>query len=277
LTVQAALREAQATLIAAGDDEAAAAAERLLMHVLGLSRAELLVERHRLLTSSQIASFRQLVSRRARGEPVAYLTGHQAFRRLTLTVTPDVLIPRPETELLIDLALECRATPAIAIDVGTGSGALALALVDEAPRWRVIATDRSARAIRVARHNRDALGLTVEFVLADLLAGVRGPVGLVLANLPYNDTAQLAALPAGVRDWEPRLALDGGPGGLELIARLIGQASSVLAPGGMLLCEIAADQGDRARQLAARVFSHEQIDIVRDLAGLDRVLRVWRR
>jgi len=246
------------------------------MHVLGLTRAGLLAERRRPIDPRQLATYRALIARRAAGEPVAYLTGHQPFRHLDLVVSPDVLIPRPETELLLDLALECRATPAVAVDVGTGSGAIALALAAEAPRWRVVATDRSARALGVARHNRDALGLPVGLLLADLLCGLAGPFGLVLANLPYIDRALLPTLPAGIRDWEPRLALDGGPGGLRLIERLLRQAAERLAPGGWLILEIASDQGERARALARRSFPTSTVDIVRDLAGHDRALRIQR-
>jgi release factor glutamine methyltransferase len=162
------------------------------------------------------------------------------------------------------------------VDVGAGSGAIALALADEAPGWRVIATDCSAPALAIARHNRDAYRLPVEFVLADLLGGIRGPIGLIVANLPYIARSQLATLPREVRDWEPHLALDGGPGGLCLIRRLIEQARSRLAPGGTLLCEIAFDQGAPVSSLARRAFPDAVVDVVRDLAGLDRVVRVRR-
>ncbi|MCS6800688.1 MAG: peptide chain release factor N(5)-glutamine methyltransferase [Dehalococcoidia bacterium] len=277
LTVWEALRDGAATLAAAHDPEAAPAAERLLMHVLGLSRAGLLTAARTHVSPEQHHAYRALLARRAAGEPVAYLTGRQPFRRLDLVVTPDVLIPRPETELIVDLALETRPEPPLVIDVGTGAGAIALALADEAPGWRIAATDCSLPALRVARHNRERLGLAVDLVLADLLRGVRGPIGLIVANLPYIDTSQWAALPPSVRDWEPRLALDGGPGGLRLIARLVSQAVSRLAPSGTLLCEIAHDQGERAAALAQRAFPTASVDIVRDLAGHDRVLRVRRR
>lgn len=261
-------------LVAARDAEASAAAERLLMHVLGCSRAALLLDRRMVLSPDHLAAFRALVARRAAGAPVAYLTGRQAFRRLDLVVSPAVLIPRPETELLVDLALDCRPDPPRVVDVGTGSGAIALALATEAPGWQVIATDCSASALAVARRNRALAGLPVALVLADLLSGVCGPFGLIVANLPYIATADLPTLPREVRDWEPHLALDGGPDGLRLIARLIEQARTRLAPGGTLLCEIAFDQGARAKQLAERAFPHAAVDVVRDLAGHDRVVRV---
>lgn len=255
----------------------------LLAHVLGCDRAALLAHPERSLTPEQAATFRALIARRTEGVPVAYLTGRRAFFDLELLITPDVLIPRPETEGLVELALDWargRVGRLRIVDVGTGSGAIALALARHLPRAQVWAVDLSFAALRVARANaaRHGLGERVHFAQADLLAacgGLTPPFDLIVANLPYIPADALLDLP--VARHEPRLALDGGPEGLTLIRRLIAQAPRVLAANGLLLMEIEATQGERVTTIAAQAFPDAAIQVYQDYAGLPRVLRVERR
>jgi release factor glutamine methyltransferase len=255
----------------------------LLAHVLGCDRAALLAHPERLLTPEQETTFRALIARRAEGVPVAYLTGRRAFFDLELLVTPDVLIPRPETEHLVELALawaRARGGRLRLIDVGTGSGAIALALARHLPGAQVWAVDRSFAALQIARANavRHGLGERVHFLQADLLTACGGatpPFDLIVANLPYIPAPLLADLP--VARHEPLLALDGGPDGLTLIRRLMAQAPRVLAAHGLLLMEIEATQGEQVTALAAQVFPGATIQVHQDYAGLPRVLSVERK
>jgi release factor glutamine methyltransferase len=189
-----------------------------------------------------IDSFEQLVERRLRGEPLAYLTGEREFMGLSFNVSPAVLVPRPETELLVETALvllrEGGPSPLV-VDVGTGSGAIAVSLAVHHPPVRVVAVDISGAALVVARANARRHGVAdrVSFVQGNLLADIGGPADLIAANLPYIPSGELDGLPAEVR-CEPRLALDGGPDGLDLYRRLVPQALRLLKPGGHLLAEL---------------------------------------
>ncbi len=255
----------------------------LLAHVLGCDRAVLLAHPEYPLTPEQETAFRALVARRAEGIPVAYLTGRRAFFDLELLVTPDVLIPRPETEHLVELALTWargRGGRLRLIDVGTGSGAIALALARHLPEAQVWAVDLSFAALQVARINaaRHGLGKRVHFLQADLLTAWGGPTppfDLIAANLPYIPTVTLADLP--VARHEPLLALDGGLDGLTLIRRLMAQAPRVLTTNGLLLMEIEATQGEQVTALAAQAFPGAMIQVHQDYAGLLRVLSVARK
>lgn len=253
----------------------------LLAHVLAVPRVELLAHPERPLSAEQAARFAGLVARRATGMPVAYLTGRRAFYDRELFVSPAVLIPRPETELLVEAALawaQGRAGLRVA-DVGTGSGAIAVTLAAHLPDARVHAVDCSPEALAVARENADRAGVAgrIVFYEGDLLgplleAGVM--LDLIAANLPYIPTDDLAALE--VARHEPRLALDGGPDGLDAIRRLLAQAPRALAASGLALLEIGAGQGERAAALAARAFPDAAIVVLPDYAGHDRVLRIER-
>ncbi len=255
----------------------------LLAHVLGCDRALLLAHPEHSLTPEQQVAFRTLIARRAEGAPVAYLTGRRAFFDLELLVTPDVLIPRPETEHLVELALAWareRGGRLRLIDVGTGSGAIALALARHLPGAQVWAADLSFAALQVARLNAARHGLSerVHFLQADLLTACGGPTppfDLIVANLPYIPALTLADLP--VARHEPLLALDGGPDGLTLIRRLMAQAPRVLATNGLLLLEIEATQGEQVTALAAQAFPGTLIQAHQDYAGLLRVLSVERK
>lgn len=252
-------------------------AQTLLGHILQRPRAWLLAHPEARLEAEQVAALETAVQRVENGEPLPYVLGKWEFFGLTFEVTPDVLIPRPESELLIERALSwLRAHPErlrIA-DVGAGSGCLGLALAVHFPRLRVFATDLSFAALRVARRNATRHGVAdrVQTVCSDLLTACHTTFDLILANLPYIPTEALRQL--AVYGKEPTLALDGGPDGLLLIRRLLEQAPHSLAPGGLLLLEIETSQGVAARSLAANAFANAEIALHADLAGHDRVLEV---
>lgn len=249
----------------------------LLAHVLGTSREWVLAHPEAELTPEQSERFNNLIAQAELGTPLPYLLGQWEFFGLNFKITPDVLIPRPETELLVEKALgktqkPKSQNPKIA-DVGTGSGIIAVTLAVKLPQASIIATDVSAAALDVARANAIAHNVAnrVQFIHGDLLEGV-GKVNLICANLPYIPTAELEVLP--VAKHEPTLALDGGPDGLRVIERLLATAGDHLLPGGALLAEIAAAQGEAAMALARHYFPSVQVEIHKDLAGLDRLLEI---
>jgi release factor glutamine methyltransferase len=268
-------------------------AELLLAHILRRDRAWLLAEGQQSLTADQAAAFRALIARRAALEPVAYIVGHKEFYGLDFLVDRRVLVPRPETELLVDLALDIgrRKTkderrkresdtlrpssfvlrPLSIADIGTGSGCIAIALAIHLPGALVTAVDISPGALEVARLNAERHGVAerVRVVQGDLLAPLDQPVDLVVSNPPYTI---LSAIDEGVRRHEPRAALDGGPDGYDLYRRLLQQLPAKLRPGGTALLEIGATQGAKVTDLARRSFPSARISIHHDLAGLDRVV-----
>lgn len=249
-------------------------AELLVAHVLGLPRVQLYVQFDRPLSPTELTALRELIKRRQAGESVAYLIGKKEFWGLDLAVDARVLVPRPDTETLVEEArdrLSQVINPTVA-DVGTGSGAIALALATLRPDARVLATDISPAALDVARENAARLGLPVAFAEGDLDAplGAHAPFSLIAANLPYVPSGELGGLPADVRS-EPALALDGGPDGLALVRRLIASAPSLLAPGGVLALEIGAGQAADTAAALARA-GLQDVRVRRDLAGIDRVV-----
>jgi release factor glutamine methyltransferase len=272
------LREATATLETAGVETATQDAAWLLAAVLEIERFTVYLEPGRECSPAQAARYRALVGRRARREPLQYLAGFEEFHGVRLTVTPDVLIPRPETEGLVEWALEIlRDEPsAVVADVGTGSGAIACALAHALSRIEVLALERSMPALAVASRNVRALGLErrVKLVAGDLLEpllSTKNRLDLVIANPPYLPTAVLSSLPPEVAEFEPRAALDGGPDGMVVIRRLVGAAPSVLRRGGWLMMEIGEDQaGSLASLMAAEGFTG--IRARRDLAGVERYI-----
>ena len=274
--VDAALTAAEATLAAAGVETPRADAEWLLAGILGVGRTALAVNACRPLVAESAARYDDAVRRRARREPLQRILGWEEFRGLRFRLTPDVLIPRPETELLVEWALGFLSAlvagqrPRV-IDVGTGSGCIACAVAHERRDVAVTAVDVSGAAAAVARRNVVALGLDVRVVVADLVtATVGASVDLLVANLPYLPDALISALTPEVAEHEPRLALAGGPDGLDIIRRVVPGARRVLRSGGAVVLEVfgAAQAHAVAALLAAAGF----VDVVTrdDLAGVTR-------
>lgn len=252
-------------------------AEVLLAHVLGVERAYLYTHPDRALTPDEQTRFGALLARRERGEPVAYLTGTRAWYDLDLRITPAVLVPRPETEGLLERALAwaCGRRITAAIDVGTGSGALAIALARALPGARIYAGDVSSEALAVAWANAARLGAgAIRFLQGDLLDPLPEPVDLIVANLPYIGAGEYASLSPDVSLYEPRLALVGGEQGHELLARLLAEAPPCLRDGGAIMAELGPPQARAASEAARAAFPAARIALERDHAGLMRYLLV---
>jgi release factor glutamine methyltransferase len=251
-------------------------AEILVAHALALPRVQLYVQFDRTLTAAELGEIRALIKRRQAGESVAYLVGKKEFWGIEFAVDARVLVPRPDTETLIEEARE-RLTaagveaPRIA-DVGTGSGAIALTLAKLFPAAAVFASDISPAALDAARANAERLGLGVTFLEGDLDAplGPHAPFSLLAANLPYIPTGEMATLSPEVKS-EPALALDGGADGLALVRRLVAAAPALLAPGGALVLEIGAGQAATTAELV-RGAGLGDVRMRRDLGGIDRVV-----
>jgi release factor glutamine methyltransferase len=276
-TISDALRRGKKRLSSAGSPTPGLDAEVLLRHVLGIDRTALFVRLPGPIAADALATYDALIEERTRDTPVAYLTGEREFMGLTFEVIPGVLVPRPETELLVSWAVswlcEREREPVTVVDVGTGSGAIAISVaVAMGPDWqgRVIASDISLDALSVATRNRARLDLHqhVAIIHGSLLSWVRGPVDLILANLPYLRPEQIAENPSLAA--EPRLALDGGPDGLDLIGQILAGAPRVLAAGGAIGLEIDPSQRDHVVNLARKLFQAADVQVLRDLAGLDR-------
>jgi release factor glutamine methyltransferase len=252
-------------------------AEILLAHALGLNRAAVLSRPEQWLTPKQLTRYRDLVARRGDREPLAYIVGHREFFGLELKVDQRVLIPRPETELLVEHALEIakrKTTPLLIADVGAGSGAIAVTLATHLPGATIYALDQSPGALEVVAENarRHQVGGRVHCLHSDLLAAVSGPVDLITANLPYVRTDEWSDLAPEIQYHEPRSALDGGPDGLDLIGRLLETAEPHLRPSGAILLEIGASQGAAATTLARQSIPQARVQLVQDYAGLDRLV-----
>jgi release factor glutamine methyltransferase len=269
-SARAALERVRDVLAAAGCDTPRVDAELLLAHVLGTTRSGVAADPERELTATESEELARLVARRARREPLAYVLGEWGFRRLTLAVDARVLVPRPETEVLVErclVALVDVAEPRV-LDVGTGSGAIALAIADEHPGARVTALDASPGALAVARENASRTGLGVELLEHDLFEGLPpGPWDLVVSNPPYVRPDEIDALAAEVRDWEPRAALVGEVA-TEAIAR---GAARVLRTGGSLVLEVAEGDAGRVGRLL-RELGYAHVVVACDLAGRERVV-----
>jgi release factor glutamine methyltransferase len=263
--------------------DAALEAEVLLRHAAGVTREELLARPAIRVADRAAASFADLVARREAGVPVAYLVGRREFFGLDLVVDGRVMIPRPETERLVEVLIDAfRDHPApMVVDVGTGSGAIAIAVAHRLPRARVLATDVSPDALAVARINAARCGVARRIAWArgaglEPLAplGIEGSVDAVVSNPPYIPSPEIARLPREIREHEPAVALDGGPDGLRVLREVIAGASRYLVSGGVLALEVAAMQ-DQAATVAALIAGAGGFDpakIVRDYAGMDRVV-----
>jgi release factor glutamine methyltransferase len=252
-------------------------AELLLGHVLGVNRAKVLAWPDRRLSPKQLTRFRDLVTRRAAREPLAYIIGHREFYGLDFAVDPSVLIPRPETELLVEHALRLArrsTTPPDIADVGAGSGAIAVTLAVHLPQATIYAVDDSAQALEVAAENAHRHGVAdrVHCLRGDLLEPLPHAMDLITANLPYVTMEEWDDLQPEIRDYEPRAALDGGPDGLALIRSLLAIAGPYLQPHGAILLEIGASQGDTVTALARQGFPGADVQLQQDYAGLDRLV-----
>lgn len=257
--------------------------ERMLADVLGVDRLRLYLQFDRPLVEEELAAFRGRLRRRGGREPLQYILGRTPFRELELRTDRRALIPRPETEGLVDAVLawagerpgEGRRLEAL--DIGTGTGAIALSLALEGPFRRVVATDLSAAALELARENREATalpdGVTVEFREGSVFGPVSGErFDVVVSNPPYIADPEWEGLQVEVRDWEPRLALTSGPAGLEVVEALVAGAPEHLRPGGLLALEIGAGQGAAVLALLREDGRYREARVDRDLAGLDRVV-----
>jgi len=251
----------------------------LIAHHLEKTRSWVLAHPETPLTSAQQNGILNATARIVHGEPLPYVIGHWEFFGLDFHLTPAVLIPRPETELLVERAiiwLRAHPTRRKAIDVGTGSGCIGISLAVNISEIHILLTDISLEALNVAHMNADSHGLLgrLEFIQADLLDGVSGPFDLICANLPYIPTPLVNMLPVGER--EPRLALDGGLNGTAVINRLLEQARKRLAPGGLLLLEIESSQAQAVTARANADYPTSKVQILKDLAGMDRCLEIER-
>jgi release factor glutamine methyltransferase len=264
-------------------------AELLLAHVLGVPRIRLYTDYERPLADGQLAAMRALVQRAAEEEPIAYLTGRAHFFNLEFEVNRDVLIPRPDTETLVENVLQLARNQAgfeapRVLDLCTGSGCVAAAIAHHLKAATVLATDVSAPAVALARKNVERLGLAdrVTVEQGDLFEPLTrivdvSPFHLVVANPPYIPTAQIETLDRSVRDYEPVAALDGGLDGLALHRRILAEAPQRLVPGGRVFLEIAFDQGEVAAQVAAEYPQIEYVRVLKDHAGHDRVLAAQKK
>ncbi|MDO8615382.1 MAG: peptide chain release factor N(5)-glutamine methyltransferase [Dehalococcoidia bacterium] len=297
MIVREALRAGRRLIEAIGSDEAELEAELLLRHVLRLDRVHLYQRLHDRLTPGAERRYRRLLDRRLSHEPTPYILGRKEFFGLDFEVSPAAIIPRPETEVLVELALafareRFAGRDFTLADIGAGCGAIAVAIAHELPNARVIAIDVSKRALALARRNAERHGVAgrIDFRHGSLLAPLTAhpepkPGGsrdssrradIIAANLPYVRTADWQRLPPEIREHEPRSGLDGGPDGLRLVRRLLARAPAYLAPAGALFAEIGDDQGAAAIEAAQAAFPEAEIAVARDLTGRDRVLVIKR-
>jgi release factor glutamine methyltransferase len=291
MDIRAALEEGISRLRGRSVPSHTLAAEILLMYALGRDRTWLYTHPEVVLDPAAKQKYFTLVERRASGEPTQYLTGKQEFWGLEFEVTPDVLIPRPETEHVVEVALERLGLRGIHIhpesgapgsalriaDIGTGSGCLAVALANELPQAEILATDISAPALAVAKRNaaQHAVADRIHFEQADLLVHHLQDsrlFDLIVSNPPYVARNEADHLPREVRDHEPKLALFPGPTGLEIYPRLIGQAASLLNPEGILVLELGYDSADHVRGIFAAEPCWTNVTLTKDLAGIPRVI-----
>ena len=285
-TIGVALRHAICCLKQHGVSEPQAAAEVLLSDLLGMTRPQLYLDAACPLSTDQQAAYVGRLQRRLRGEPVQYITGKQEFWSLEFAVSPHVLIPRPESEMLVEqgvrLAQEWWTTHPHAhlavLDVGTGSGNLAISLAHTLPQVHVWAVDRAYEALQVARQNAQRLGVAerLHWVCGDLITAFQDDkryFALCVANLPYVTTTEWHSLPREIKDHEPFEALCGGRDGLELIRRLVASSPEILAPGGVLLLEVGWQQATAAQETIRQQGHFSSTGVYHDLAGIERV--VW--
>jgi len=278
--IREALGAAQSSMAAREIPDARIEAELLLMYSMGMNRVELYTELERPLSDFDMAAYWRLVERRLRHEPAAYITQEVQFYDIDLYVDSRVLIPRPETEMLVEMAVDFlsgrRPDPAVVADVGTGSGAIAVTIARLCPTARVYAMDISVPALEVARLNviKHEVQDRVRLLQGNLLDPLPEAVDLMIANLPYVSQEEFGGLMPEVRDFEPEMALNGGVDGLDIVRLLMLQAGSRLLPGGLLLAEIGQGQYEAVAALARSWFSGCSVDVFPDMAGIDRVVAI---
>ena len=257
-------------------------AEVLLSHVLGKARIYLYVHFDEPLEAAELAQYREYIRQRVARQPVAYIIGQREFMGLTFKVTPAVLVPQPDTEVLVQAALDrLQATPTARVaDIGTGSGAIVLSLLYYMKQLRAAAVDISPAALKVAAANAAALGVVdrATFYEGDLLAPLAGETfTAIVSNPPYIPTADIADLAPEVRSAEPMGALDGGADGLAFYRRLVAEAPSLLLPGGFLAVEVGVHEAQPVAEMAAAQTVYSRTEILKDLAGIDRVVVLWKK
>ena len=282
MTSGEALQWVTQTLLRARIDDARMEAELLLGHVLRMSRAQLYTEPGRSLSTAETKDLRRLVRRRLSHEPTAYILGHCGFYGLKFYINHGVFIPRPETELLVEKAIElarrvhCPGKQMILADIGTGCGAIAVSLALALPRARIHATDISASALQLAERNcrRHAVDGQIELLSGNLLEPLLHPVDMIVANLPYIRNSEFEDLSSEIVDFEPTVALAGGEDGLDRIRQMLEQVPGKLNDGACLLLEIGLGQGDAVTSLMDSYFPQADIQLIPDLGGIDRVVQV---
>jgi release factor glutamine methyltransferase len=255
----------------------------ILEHVMAADYGYLITHDEESMSPDQEHQYLLLLDRAGAGEPIPYLTGRTQFYGLELIVSPAVLIPRPETEHLVELALDWMrvdyrlSAPPHIVDVGTGSGCIALALASQLPEARIEATDVSEAALEIAKENARTLGYDsrIDFHLGSFLEPILGEPNLIAANLPYIADHEWSTVGSGVKSHEPDIALRGGSDGLDSIRQLLIQAGMRLASGGALFLEIGWHQGNAASSLAQSTFPHAQVKVMKDYAGRDRIICVY--
>ena len=283
MTVYDILNESTKALEATDIPSARLDAEVLLSFCLNCNRLEFYKNSEMTISETQLITFRNLITRRLQWEPVAYITGRKEFRSFTLEVNSSVLIPRPDTEVIVEEALNiyCKidSSEINILDIGTGSGAIAIAIALEITSAKVVATDISQAALNLAQKNAAALGLKekIDFRLGNLFKPVDGFFEIIVCNPPYISAQDYEKLPAGVKDYEPREALWAGKSGLEFYEKLIYQAADYLQKNGWLLLEIGAKQEAGVRKIMETAGFYDSIEMRKDYAGLPRVIKARRK
>jgi release factor glutamine methyltransferase len=285
-TLRSALLRGAEFLCDAGIDSAQIDAEVLLRHVLDIEKGQLYSALDEPLSAGHRLRFQKTLERRMRREPVAYITGRKEFWSLDFAVTPEVLIPRPETELLVEVALQrlkssASRTPNI-LDLGTGSGIIAICLAKERLEANIVAVDIASSALEVARTNSRRHGVSerIDLIHGDLFAALDGEkklFDLIVSNPPYIRTGELSLLAPEISQWEPMAALDGGRDGIEYYRRIIGEAHEYLAPGSSIVLEIGSDMAPVVTELFTRTGCYGPASVYQDYAGKDRVIAASKR
>jgi len=266
-----------------GIDSPRLTAELLLSHSLSIKRLDLYLQHDKPLSQEELACFKSLIKRRVDREPVAYITGTKGFWTLDLAVTPDVLIPRPDTECLVDSAIQVlprtnENNPMNILDLGTGSGAIILSIASERPDNRYFAVDISDKAVHIARKNRDSNNIKahVSFILGQWFGpfAKRQIFDLIVSNPPYIPSEDIAHLEPEITRYDPMLALDGDADGLSCIRSILAEASAYLKDGGYLMMETGFDQKPAVMEMAEKCGFYEKVEYIRDAAGHDRVVKM---